>query len=222
MRAVVDDVDMAVWRGHSGRAHAWDNRCPHRGMRLSFGFVRGDRLACLYHGWQYGEDAACRHIPAHPDLEPPQTICATAYGCAEFDGLIWASADAGSAPEQITDLQPHGGIAIRSLTIDADEQRIIELLAEADFPLSEEASESSGPARTLTCHRETRRVVVEARDGTSHRTLIAALHPLQAGRTRMHLQTIPDASPGLKIALSRWAERLRWLAENDEAQEMRA
>jgi len=222
MRTVVDEVDMAVWRGHSGRVHAWDNRCPHRGMRLSFGFVRGDRLACLYHGWQFGEDAACRHIPAHPDLEPPQTICATAYGCAEFDGLIWASADAGSPAEQITELQPLGGTAIRTLTINADEQHIMNLLAQGDFPLSENGSGNSGSARSRTCRREMRRVVVEAGDGNVHRTLIAALHPLRPGKTRLHLQITPDASPGLKVALSRWAERLRWLAENDEAPEVRA
>ncbi|GIS36806.1 MAG: hypothetical protein Ct9H90mP8_2260 [Pseudomonadota bacterium] len=29
-----------------------DNRCPHRGTRLSLGFFSGKQLACLYHGWQ--------------------------------------------------------------------------------------------------------------------------------------------------------------------------
>lgn len=221
MRTVVDDVDMVIWRGHSGRAHAWDNRCPHRGMRLSFGFVRGDRLACLYHGWQYGEDAACRHIPAHPDLEPPQSICAIAYGCIEFDGLVWASADAGSAPEQITDLQPHDGIAIRSITIDAAERRLVDLLAQGDFPLSENEPAGRGPTRTRTCRPEARRVMVEAQEGNLRRTLIASLHPIHSGKTMVHLQTTRDASIGLKIALSRWAERLRWVAENDDAPELR-
>ena len=46
--------------------HVWEDRCPHRGMRLSMGFVRSDRIACLYHGWQYGTDGHCLYIPAHP------------------------------------------------------------------------------------------------------------------------------------------------------------
>lgn len=218
MRAVVDGADMVVWRGHSGRVHAWDNRCPHRGMRLSFGFVRGDRLACLYHGWQYGEDAACRHIPAHPDLEPPQTICATAYGCIEFDGLIWASAEAGPATEQITELQPYEGVAIRSIIIDAAEQRLADLLAQGDFPLSE--NEAAGFPNSCNTTREAHRIVVEARDGNRRRTLVAALHALDTGKTMVHLQTTPDASAGLKVVLSRWAERLRWIAENQDAVEL--
>ena len=44
------DEDVAVWRGRNGSVRAWRNRCPHRGMRLSFAQVRGDRLSCRYHG----------------------------------------------------------------------------------------------------------------------------------------------------------------------------
>jgi len=51
MRAVLmqpggNDLDIAVWRSVSGVVNAWENRCPHRGMRLSHGFVRGESLAC--------------------------------------------------------------------------------------------------------------------------------------------------------------------------------
>ncbi|MEH6728896.1 MAG: Rieske 2Fe-2S domain-containing protein, partial [Hyphomicrobiales bacterium] len=77
MRAQIDaelPLDLVVWRSRSGQVSAFDNRCPHRGMRLSFGFVRGERLSCIYHGWQYGQDGGCRHIPAHPDMTPPASI----------------------------------------------------------------------------------------------------------------------------------------------------
>ena len=43
---------IVLWRDGAGKVHALEDRCPHRGMRLSFGFVRGDALNCLYHGWQ--------------------------------------------------------------------------------------------------------------------------------------------------------------------------
>ena len=68
-------------------------------MRLSFGFVRQGRLRCLYHGWGYGEDGQCAVIPAHPDLTPPKTICARAYGAEAKYGIIWANlSDARAAP----------------------------------------------------------------------------------------------------------------------------
>ena len=68
------DHDLALWRSASGRIAAWFDRCPHRGMRLSHGFVRGEALSCIYHGWSYGASGGCRHIPAHPNLEPPEAI----------------------------------------------------------------------------------------------------------------------------------------------------
>lgn len=84
-------TDLAIWRSASGQAYVWGDRCPHRGMRLSHGFVRGEALSCIYHGWQYGTDGGCVAIPAHPDLVPPKTICATTYQTAESDGLIWTT-----------------------------------------------------------------------------------------------------------------------------------
>ena len=91
MRAFVNGKDVVVWRSSSGKLSAWGNRCPHRGMRLSYGFVRGEALACMYHGWHYGADGKCKYIPAHPDLEPPKTIQIQRYSSFEKNSVIWVS-----------------------------------------------------------------------------------------------------------------------------------
>ena len=41
---------IAVWRDTDGTVHATEDRCPHRGARLSLGWNLGDRVACWYHG----------------------------------------------------------------------------------------------------------------------------------------------------------------------------
>ena len=88
-RAVLlDGKELVIWRGNGG-AQVWEDRCPHRGMRLSLGFVRDNSLNCLYHGWQYGASSSCIRIPAHPDLTVSPTIKANAYDAAEAGGLIW-------------------------------------------------------------------------------------------------------------------------------------
>jgi phenylpropionate dioxygenase-like ring-hydroxylating dioxygenase large terminal subunit len=88
-RAVlVDGKELVIWRG-DGAAHVWEDRCPHRGMRLSLGFVRDNSLNCLYHGWQYGPSSSCIRIPAHPDLQVAPSIKANAYESAEAAGLVW-------------------------------------------------------------------------------------------------------------------------------------
>ena len=115
MPCTLDGTDLALWRSAAGDVHVWGDRCPHRGMRLSQGFVRGEALSCIYHGWQYGRDGSCVSIPAHPDLVPPKTICATTFQCAESDGLIWATLKGiTDAPPSV----PHGS-AVRSLHIEA-------------------------------------------------------------------------------------------------------
>ncbi len=116
--------DLAVWRSASGRLQAWNDRCPHRGMRLSHGFVRGETLACIYHGWVYGADGGCKHIPAHPALTPPATIRVAAFACVEQDGVIWvAPAETVGAPVALRGLQPLRSI---SLTCDVVAVRLAE------------------------------------------------------------------------------------------------
>lgn len=109
-------AELAIWRAGSGRLSAWNDRCPHRGMRLSHGFVRGETLSCIYHGWTYGADGACRKIPAHPAMEPPAAIKAEAYACVEAGGVIWVG-PAGTA-EAVPELD--GLLAVRSVRLKAD------------------------------------------------------------------------------------------------------
>lgn len=90
---------IALWRSQSGVLAASSDRCPHRGMRLSYGFVRGEALSCIYHGWSYGNDGRCQRIPAHPGLVPPETINLKNHLVRECDGIIWvADAQPGAEP----------------------------------------------------------------------------------------------------------------------------
>lgn len=90
--------ELAVWRDIKGVAHVWEDRCPHRGMKLSFGFVRGDHIACLYHGWQYNRAGHCQYIPAHPDLDVPNTIKVPVYPAQERNGMIWTNLSPAPVP----------------------------------------------------------------------------------------------------------------------------
>lgn len=109
--------DLVLWRAASGHLACWPDRCPHRGMRLSHGFVRGELLSCIYHGWRFDGAGQCRKIPAHPDLEPPAAIRVTDYPCAERDGLVWIAEAAIAAPPPAAEgLEP-----LRSLDVAAPE-----------------------------------------------------------------------------------------------------
>lgn len=121
--------ELVVWRDATGTAHVWEDRCPHRGMRLSFGFVRGDHIACLYHGWRYDAAGRCRYIPAHPDLEVGPMIGARTYSTTERHGLVWVAWGA-SVPAE--DGEPNGiPIPVRSVHLDAPVERLLDALGSA-------------------------------------------------------------------------------------------
>ncbi|MBX5240251.1 Rieske 2Fe-2S domain-containing protein [Rhizobium sp. NLR22b] len=107
---------IALWRSRSGRASASSDRCPHRGMRLSHGFVRGEALSCIYHGWSYSPAGGCIRIPAHPDLVPPETIRVAVQRVEESDGIVWVAVGEPAMPPPSLD----GLAPIRSLTLVAD------------------------------------------------------------------------------------------------------
>jgi phenylpropionate dioxygenase-like ring-hydroxylating dioxygenase large terminal subunit len=81
--------DIVLWRDETSRLHAWADRCPHRGAKLSLGRVEAGRLECAYHGWQFDAEAQCRHVPALPDFVPPAGHRAHAYEVCEAHGLAW-------------------------------------------------------------------------------------------------------------------------------------
>ncbi|WP_246690321.1 Rieske (2Fe-2S) protein [Methylorubrum populi] len=118
--------ELVVWRDAAGAVHVWEDRCPHRGMRLSFGFVRGDHIACLYHGWRYDAAGQCRFIPAHPDLDVSPMIRTRTYPCRERAGLIWVRWGAPpDAPETAPDAAEAVPVSpLRSLYLDAPAARL--------------------------------------------------------------------------------------------------
>ncbi len=127
--AVVEGSEIVVWRDNSGNAHVWEDRCPHRGMRLSFGFVRGDHIACLYHGWQYDIAGQCRYIPAHPSLEVPQTIKVPTYSAKERYGIIWATT---AGEVSLPDIEVATGVTpVRSLYVERGADDVFAALTKA-------------------------------------------------------------------------------------------
>jgi len=80
--------DLIVWRD-AGDVHAWKDYCRHRGARLSLGWVKGGRVICPYHGWEYGGDGACKRYPAHPSMKPSARATAFTHEAQERYGYIW-------------------------------------------------------------------------------------------------------------------------------------
>ena len=88
------DEPLVLWRDAAGVAHAFADRCPHRGARLSLGCVRGGELECAYHGWRFDGAGQAVAVPALPGFVPPLAHRAQAHAVREQYGLLWVRLDA--------------------------------------------------------------------------------------------------------------------------------
>jgi phenylpropionate dioxygenase-like ring-hydroxylating dioxygenase large terminal subunit len=94
------DTRLALWRDSAGVLHAWEDRCPHRGTRLSMGSLRNDTLRCAYHGWAFGSEGRCKHIPALPTLGEANLKAQVAtFNVRERYGLVWVCLCMPARPE---------------------------------------------------------------------------------------------------------------------------
>jgi phenylpropionate dioxygenase-like ring-hydroxylating dioxygenase large terminal subunit len=90
LRVTVLGQHLALYRTPEGRAVALSDLCVHRGAALSGGAVKGDRIVCPYHGWEYVPDGQCKKIPANPcTLSIPLKARVDSYPVQERYGFIW-------------------------------------------------------------------------------------------------------------------------------------
>ncbi len=202
-------TEMAIWRDNTSQVHAFDVRCPHRGMRLSQGFVRNNNLACPYHGWQYGSDGHCAFIPAHPDLPPSRSIRAGVYPCVERYGLIWSSDEPLNAsnttqspnlqvePPELESIDENALLAIRSYVVDRPCNTIRDalLLSNNDFPIAAVTSIHPG-------------VIALSASDLDNAEFVVALQTMGHSKTGLHLLANTTSTVDKKLA-ARWGARLR-------------
>ncbi len=204
--------ELVVWRDDAGRSHVWEDRCPHRGMRLSFGFVRDNAIACLYHGWQYDTAARCRYIPAHPDIQVPGSIKVATYASVERLGVVWAYSEIDQDASELMAPVDRGPVTpVRSLTVDAPAARVFDELAEVHLPRFTAGAGNDQPRH----HRAGALVLLAA----GNDELIVAVQPLSDRETALHL-VIAGAPKIYRGAgqkhFSAWAEAVRRKLETPE------
>src|SRR6059058_3253943 len=86
-----------LYRGEGGAPHVVGFRCAHRGTQLSAGWVEGDCIRCIYHGWVFDESGQCIEQPAE-EKSFAQKIRIPSYPTREYLGLIFAYFGDGEPP----------------------------------------------------------------------------------------------------------------------------
>jgi len=82
--------ELVLFRDKEGIPHALDDRCAHRGARLSDGRHGGSCAVCPFHGWSYAGDGACTLIPANGrGAAIPAAARVRSYPVREEAGYLW-------------------------------------------------------------------------------------------------------------------------------------
>ena len=125
--------EFAVWRADDGNVNVWENRCLHRGVRLSIGINEGSELKCQYHGWRYANrTAGCTYIPAHPADAPARTICNNTYKNYEKFGMIWTCENPDNSMPEIEGFTAY--TVLRPIPIDTSYKNIEDFLINSGIP----------------------------------------------------------------------------------------
>jgi 5,5'-dehydrodivanillate O-demethylase oxygenase subunit len=90
--------DLTLYRGDSGRAYIVAGRCAHRLTQLHTGWVQGEEIRCMYHGWKYGGSGQCTEAPAEGAASAAR-IRIVAYPVHEYCGLVFTYMGPDSPPE---------------------------------------------------------------------------------------------------------------------------
>lgn len=98
-----------LYRSMSGTPHLVADRCAHRLSKLSTGWVEGEAIRCIYHGWKYDGQGQCIEQPAEPKPFCKRVQIAS-YPTTEYLGLVFAFLGEGDPPpfERDAELESRG------------------------------------------------------------------------------------------------------------------
>lgn len=83
------NMPVAVYRGRDGTVRAIEDRCPHRHVKLSRGFVEDCNLRCFYHGWTFSPDGRLCKIEHELFGKPFPSVKLRTFPVQIRYGLIW-------------------------------------------------------------------------------------------------------------------------------------
>lgn len=84
--------EMVIFRTESGEAKVLEAYCPHLGAHIGHGGkVKGESIACPFHGWQFNGEGICTDVPYAKRIPPKVdgTSCLYSYPTVERNRLIW-------------------------------------------------------------------------------------------------------------------------------------
>jgi ferredoxin-NADP reductase/nitrite reductase/ring-hydroxylating ferredoxin subunit len=174
--------EFAAWRADDGYVNVWENRCLHRGVRLSIGINDGRELKCQYHGWRYANrTAGCTYIPAHPADAPARTITNRTYPAVERYGLVWAAEEPLGGVPDVAGLSEASLLALRGIPVNAPADLVVDRLKGYRFQPSDDLD--GRPAESSVEAASPFSLALRAGSGRAETLAVFFVQPIDSGRS---------------------------------------
>jgi nitrite reductase/ring-hydroxylating ferredoxin subunit len=180
------DQELAVWRDEAGTVNVWENRCPHRGTRLTIGSHLGNALACRYHGWRFTADGQCIAIPATPGQAPPKGACTKVFPTREIGGWIWVSLDAVNNEPAEKPLFDQEGLVLRDIVVYAPASRVVDALVVYRFVPSNQLSAPDNAAIAEAKAIDAYTVLCTTTLGSDSESIVFVVQPNAEAKATIH------------------------------------
>jgi phenylpropionate dioxygenase-like ring-hydroxylating dioxygenase large terminal subunit len=149
---VVAGERVVIFRDAAGAPAALIDRCPHRGVALSLGYVEKGEIRCPFHGWRFGPDGRCLHTPWNPDAKR-DNLSATSLPVREAGGVLWLFTGRGPAPSEPAPpqalLQPNAHVFAQSVVWKVHWTRVMENMLDTPHVAFVHTKTFGGPAARL-------------------------------------------------------------------------
>jgi len=123
--------ELVLARTESGKAMVTDPHCPHLGAHMAAGKIIGERIACPFHGWEFGVEGRCERIPY--DERIPSKARLQTWLHEERDGFLFVYFDPANrsprenrVPSELGDSKWRGIMRRKEWTIRTHPQELFE------------------------------------------------------------------------------------------------
>ena len=92
---------LVVFQGEDKQIRILNAYCPHMGADLGIGAVKGNSIVCKFHGWNWGGDGVCTHIPYAKRIPPKART--RAWPASEQNKMlfVWNDPEGAAPPQEV-------------------------------------------------------------------------------------------------------------------------
>lgn len=85
----LNGIPIVLFRGEEGKIGALLDRCPHRNIQMSNGYMENNNLVCRFHGWHFNTEGTCVKVAQLKNQVYDKDRNAVSFTAFEEEGFIY-------------------------------------------------------------------------------------------------------------------------------------